>query len=217
MKIEVVKNILDANAVIAQKNKSLFDQHHVTVINIMSSPGAGKTSAILETARRLKDKMKIGVIEGDLASQVDAEKVKKEHLPVVQINTGNGCHLDANMVSHATQNLPLKDIDLLLIENIGNLVCPSAYILGEHKRVIISSVPEGDDKPLKYPIIFVDADAVIINKVDLKAYLKFDMDAFKKAVKNINPKISFFEVSCTTGAGLDEWCSWLTAASKRKS
>ncbi|HAV10201.1 MAG TPA: hydrogenase accessory protein HypB [Dehalococcoidia bacterium] len=217
MKIEVVKNILDANAVIAQKNKSLFDQHHVTVINIMSSPGAGKTSAILETARRLKDKMKIGVIEGDLASQVDAEKVKKEHLPVVQINTGSGCHLDANMISHAMQNLPLKDIDLLLIENIGNLVCPSAYILGEHKRVIISSVPEGDDKPLKYPIIFVDADAVIINKVDLKAYLKFDMDAFKKAVKNINPKISFFEVSCTTGAGLDEWCSWLTAASKRKS
>jgi hydrogenase nickel incorporation protein HypB len=217
MKIEVVKNILDANVVIAQKNKSLFDQHNVTVVNIMSSPGAGKTSMILETARRLKGKIKIGVIEGDLASQVDAEKVEREHIPVVQINTGNGCHLDANMISHAVQNLPLKDIDLLFIENIGNLVCPSEFALGEHKRVIISSLPEGDDKPLKYPVIFVDADAVIINKIDLKPYLKFDMDAFKKAVKNINPKISFFEVSCTTGAGFDQWCSWLIENSKRHS
>jgi len=214
MKIDVVKNILDANGVIAKENRGLFDRHHVTVINIMSSPGAGKTSTILETARRLKSKLKIGVIEGDLASQVDAEKVKKEHLPVVQINTGGGCHLDANMISHAAQSLPLKDIDLLFIENIGNLVCPSEYVLGEHKRVIISSVPEGDDKPLKYPVIFVDADAVIINKTDLNPYVNFNMCAFRKAVSDINPKISFFEISCATGAGFDAWCSWLIAGSK---
>jgi len=216
MKIEVVKNILDANSVVAEKNKHNFDRNKITVLNIMASPGAGKTSVILETARRLKSKRMIGVIEGDLASQVDAEKVKKERIPVVQINTGGGCHLDATMVSQAVSGFPIKDINLLFIENIGNLVCPSGYLLGEHKRVIISSTPEGDDKPLKYPVIFVDADAVIINKIDLKPYLKFNANSFKKAVKSINPKITFFELSCTTGEGFDDWCSWLMKNSRKR-
>jgi hydrogenase nickel incorporation protein HypB len=217
MKIEVVKNILDANEVIAQKNKAIFDQYNIAVINIMASPGAGKTSLILETVRRLRDKVKIGVIEGDLASQVDAEKVEREHVPVVQINTGNGCHLDANMISHALQSLPLNSINLLFIENIGNLVCPSNFALGEHKRVIISSLPEGDDKPLKYPVIFADASAVVINKVDLQPYLNFSLSSFRKSIQNINPGVLFFEVSCTIGTGFDPWCLWLLESVKKRS
>lgn len=211
MKVKVLRNILDANEAIAIKNKNFFDKHRVFSINLMSSPGAGKTSLILQTIRKLKDRINIAVIEGDIASRLDADKIKAEKISVVQINTGGGCSLDANMVSQALDNLPLPQIDLLLIENVGNLVCPAQFALGEHKRVVISSLPEGDDKPVKYPIIFTDADAVVINKIDLLPYLEFDLTAFRKSIENLNPKVKIFQVSCNTGVGIDDWCSWILA------
>jgi len=214
MRIKVLKNILEANEAIAAKNKNLFNKHKIFSINLMSSPGAGKTSLILQTIRKLKDKINIAVIEGDIASQVDANKIKVEKINVVQINTGGGCSLDANMISQALDNLPLSQVDLLLIENVGNLICPAQFSLGEHRRVIISSLPEGDDKPVKYPIIFTDADAVVINKIDLLPYLDFDLATFQKSIENLNPKVKIFRVSCNTGAGIDDWCSWVLAGLK---
>jgi hydrogenase nickel incorporation protein HypB len=209
MEIKVVKDILGANEQIAQKNRQLFDSNKVFVVNLMSSPGAGKTSLILQTIKRLKGKTRLGVIEGDVSSSLDAEAIGKEDVPVVQINTGGECHLDASMTSTALGNLPLRDIELLLIENVGNLICPAEFVLGEHRRVLISSIPEGDDKPFKYPLMFHEADAVLINKIDLLPHLKFDVDAFSKAIKGINQKVKIFPVSCTTGEGIDEWVSWL--------
>jgi len=211
-KIEIVQNILEANESIASQNQRLLDEYKVFAINIMSSPGAGKTSLILQTIARLKDKLRIGVVEGDFASTVDADKVKNEAAAVVQITTRNmseQCALIANMVSHALKCLPLVDIDLLLIENVGNLLCPAEFVLGEHKRVVISSLPEGDDKPIKYPVIFADADAVVINKLDLLPYVDFDIAAFEKAIKRLNPEVRILQVSCKTGAGIENWCSWL--------
>jgi len=209
MEIKVVKDILDANAQIAGRNRQLFDSNHVFAVNLMSSPGAGKTSLILETIKRLKGKARVGVVEGDISSSLDAEAIGKESVPVVQINTGGECHLDANMASSALGNLPLKDIELLLIENVGNLVCPAEFALGEHKKVLISSTPEGDDKPFKYPLMFHEADAVLINKIDLLPYVKFDVDAFSQTIKGINKKVEIFPISCTTGQGIDQWVSWL--------
>jgi hydrogenase nickel incorporation protein HypB len=209
MEIKVVKDILGANEQIAQKNRQLFDGNKVFVINLMASPGAGKTSLILETIKRLKGKTRVGVVEGDISSSLDAEAISKEGVPVVQINTGGECHLDANMTSTALASVPLKDIDLLLIENVGNLICPAEFALGENIKVLISSTPEGDDKPFKYPLMFHEADAVLINKIDLLPYLKFDVDAFSKAIKGINQKAAIFPISCTTGQGVDKWVSWL--------
>ena len=174
MEIKVLKDILSANEQIAEGNRQLLDSKGVFAVNLMSSPGAGKTSLILETIKRLKGKTRIGVIEGDVSSSLDAEVVGKEGVPVLQINTGGTCHLDANMLSGALSNLPLSDIELLLIENVGNLICPAGFALGEHKKVLISSIPEGDDKPFKYPLMFHKADVVLINKIDLLPYLKFD-------------------------------------------
>jgi len=211
-KIELVQNILEANESIAAQNKRLLDEHGVFAINIMASPGAGKTSLILQTIARLKGKLGIGVIEGDVASTLDAEKVKNEAVAVVQINTRNmpeSCSLIASMLDPALKKLPLEDIDLLLIENVGNLICPSEFVLGEHKRVVVSSLPEGDDKPIKYPMIFADADAVVINKADLLPYVDFDIAVFRRAIEGLNPKVKFFELSCKTGAGLENWCSWV--------
>jgi len=211
-KIELVQNILEANESIAAQNKRLLDEHGVFAINIMASPGAGKTSLILQTIARLKGKLRIGVIEGDVASTLDAEKVKNEAVGVVQINTRNmpeSCSLIASMLDPALKKLPLEDIDLLLIENVGNLICPSEFVLGEHKRVVVSSLPEGDDKPIKYPMIFADADAVVINKADLLPYVDFDIAVFRRAIEGLNPKVKFFELSCKTGAGLENWCSWV--------
>jgi len=211
-KIELVQNILEANESIAAQNKRLLDEHGVFAINIMSSPGAGKTSLILQTMARLKGKLWIGVIEGDVASTLDAEKVKNEAVGVVQISTRNmpeSCSLIASMIDAALKKLPLEDIDLLLIENVGNLICPSEFVLGEHKRVVVSSLPEGDDKPIKYPMIFADADAVVINKADLSPYVDFDIAAFQEAVKRLNSKVKLFELSCKTGAGIENWCSWV--------
>jgi hydrogenase nickel incorporation protein HypB len=211
-KIELVQNILEANESIAAQNKRLLDEHGVFAINIMASPGAGKTSLILQTIARLKGKLRIGVIEGDVASTLDAEKVRNEAVGVVQINTRNmpeSCSLIASVLDPALKKLPLEDIDLLLIENVGNLICPSEFVLGEHKRVVVSSLPEGDDKPIKYPMIFADADAVVINKADLLPYVDFDIAVFRRAIERLNSKVKIFELSCKTGAGLENWCSWV--------
>ena len=209
MEIKVLQNILNANDQIAEKNRQLLDDNQVFVINIMSSPGAGKTSLILETIRRLKGKIRVGVIEGDISSSVDAETVGKEGVAVIQINTGGGCHLDANMVQNALSNLPLKDIDLLIIENVGNLICPANFALGDHRRVIISSIPEGHDKPIKYPVMFHDADIVLLNKTDLIPYINFDLETFTQAVKGIKKELAIVQLSCTTGEGIDQWFAWL--------
>jgi len=211
-KIEVIQNVLEANETIASRNQQLLDKHKVSAINIMSAPGAGKTSLILQTLARLKDRLNIAVIEGDVASTVDAEKVQSEAKAVVQINTRNmpeSCSLMAAMIESALKDMPLNNIGLILIENIGNLVCPAEFTLGEHKRVVISSLPEGDDKPIKYPLIFIDADAVIINKMDLLPYVDFDIAAFRRSITGLNPKVEVFQVSCKTGEGIERWCSWI--------
>jgi hydrogenase nickel incorporation protein HypB len=209
MKIKVLKDILGANEQIAVRNRELLDKNNVFAVNLMSSPGAGKTSLILATIKELKQKPRIGVIEGDISSSLDAQMVGKEGVPVVQINTGGECHLDANMVSNALSNLPLPDIELLFIENVGNLICPASFSLGSHKKVVISSVPEGDDKPFKYPLMFNIADAVLINKIDLLPYLKFDVEAFSQAIKGINERVEIFPISCTTRQGIQQWVAWL--------
>jgi hydrogenase nickel incorporation protein HypB len=209
MEIKVVRDIMGANDQIAQKNRQLFDRNKVFVVNVMASPGAGKTSLILETIKRLKGKLKVGVVEGDISSSLDAEAIGKESVPVVQINTGGECHLDAGMTAGALDSLPLDKIELLLVENVGNLVCPAEFRIGEDIKILVASTPEGDDKPFKYPLMFHEADVVLINKIDLLPYLKFDVDAFSKAIKGINQKAKIFPLSCTTGEGVDEWVSWL--------
>jgi len=209
MEIKVVKDILDVNERLAQRNRKLFDDNNLFAMNLMSSPGAGKTSLILQTLKSLKSKVKIGVIEGDVSSSLDAETIGREGVPVVQINTAGGCHLDANMLSTALDSLPLKELKLLFIENVGNLICPAEFTLGEHRRVLISSLPEGDDKPFKYPLMFHTVDVVLINKIDLLPHLKFDIDAFSRTIKGMNQKVEIFPISCTTGQGISEWVSWL--------
>ena len=211
MEIKVLKDILGANEQLAKKNRQLLDSSGVFAVNLMSSPGAGKTSLILETIKRLKGKTRVGVIEGDVSSSLDAEAVGKEGVPVLQINTGGECHLDANMIQSALNNLPLRDIELLFIENVGNLICTAEFTLGTHKKVLVSSTPEGHDKPYKYPLMFHEVDAVLINKIDLLPYLNFDAEAFSQAVKGINEKVEIFQASCVTGQGIQEWVSWLLA------
>ena len=211
-RIEVIQNVLEANDTIANRNRQLLDKHRIFVINIMSAPGAGKTSLILQTLARLKGKLNIAVIEGDVASTVDAEKVQSKAKVVVQINTRNmpeSCSLMAAMIESALKDMPLDDIGLILIENVGNLICPAEFTLGEHRRVVISSLPEGDDKPIKYPLIFVDADAVIINKMDLLPHVDFDIAAFRRSITGLNPKVEVFQLSCKTGEGVERWCSWI--------
>ena len=211
-KIEVIQNVLEANDTIASRNQQLLDKHKVFAINIMSAPGAGKTSLILQTLTRLKGKLNIAVIEGDVASTVDAEKVQGKAKAVVQINTRNmpeSCSLMAAMIESALKDIPLDDIGLILIENVGNLICPAEFTLGEHRRVVISSLPEGDDKPIKYPLIFVDADAVIISKMDLLPHVDFDIAAFRRSITGLNPKVEVFQLSSKTGEGVERWCSWI--------
>ena len=216
MEIKVLKDILGANEQIAERNRQLLDSKNVFAVNLMSSPGAGKTSLILETIKRLKGKTMIGVIEGDVSSSLDAEVIGKEGIPVVQINTGGECHLDANMTCSALSNVPLQDIELLLIENVGNLICTAEFALGEHIKILISSTPEGDDKPFKYPLMFHTVDVVLINKIDLLPYLRFDTDAYSRAIKGINEKVEIFQISCATGQGLEQWVSWLVSQMSRR-
>ena len=209
--IPVVEKILSANDRIAAENRRLLTERGILAVNIMASPGAGKTSLILRTIEALRGRVRVGVIEGDLASRVDADKVAAAGAPVVQINTGGGCHLDAPQVQSALAQLPLGEIDLLFIENVGNLVCPSGWDLGEHRKIMIAHVPEGHDKPIKYPNMFVVVDALVLNKIDLMPYLDFDAAAFRQAVRALNAEAPLFEVSCKTGEGLDAWVEWLLA------
>lgn len=209
MKIKVTTRILDANDRIAEENKKLFKQAGVYVINLMSSPGAGKTSLLERTIQAIKDRVRVGVIEGDITGTKDAERIQSLGVPVVQINTEGACHLDANMIAEAVKDLPLKELDLLFIENVGNLVCPAEFKVGEDIKVMILSLTEGDDKPLKYPLMFQESSVLIINKIDLKDFLDVSIDKIKKDAQSLNPKIKIFEVSCKTGQGIGEWTNWL--------
>jgi len=211
MKIPILENILSANDRLAAENQKLLAKKGILAVNIMSSPGAGKTSLILRTIEALGEEVRIGVVEGDVASRVDADTIEGLGVPVVQINTGGTCHLDANMVRGSLDQLPLDHIELLLIENVGNLICPTDFALGEAVKVMIPSIPEGDDKPYKYPAMFAAVDAIIVNKVDLLPYLDFDLAAFRKLVTGLNPDVQVFEVSCKTGEGIDGWADWLSA------
>jgi hydrogenase nickel incorporation protein HypB len=213
VKVSVVEGILSANDEIARQNRQLLDRHGVCVMNLMASPGSGKTSLILRTIDALRDRVRIGVVEGDIASTIDADRVAAKGVPVVQINTGGQCHLDAPMLQRALAQLPLADLDLLVIENVGNLVCPVDFKLGENLNVMIASAPEGDDKPYKYPAIFIAVDAVIINKVDLLPYVRFDVAGFRQLLKGMNPDVRVFELSCETGQGIEDWAEWVAEQS----
>jgi len=205
----IVEEILSANDRIAAENRRLLDERGIVAVNVMASPGAGKTSVILRTIEALRGRLRIGVIEGDLASRIDADKVAETGAPVVQINTGGGCHLDAPQIQGALAQLPLAELDLLFIENVGNLVCPSGWDLGEHLRLVVASVPEGHDKPIKYPGIFVGADVLLLNKTDLAPYLDFETETFRTALRALNAEAPLFEMSCKTGGGLEAWVEWL--------
>ena len=207
--ISVQKRILSANDEVAADNRAVFEAHKILAINIMASPGAGKTSVILATADRLPEGIRPAVVEGDLASSIDTEKVLAAGIPAVQINTGGNCHLDAPMIRSALPGLPLDRIDVLFIENVGNLVCPAEFDLGAALAVVVASVPEGHDKPYKYPGMFAAGDAVLLNKADLAGYFDFDLDYFRRGVAMVNSDAPVFVVSCRTGAGLDEWIAWL--------
>ena len=209
MQIKVLKDIMAANTQNAGANQALLDANDILGVNIMASPGAGKTTFILATIDSLGQDARVGVIEGDIASSIDAEKVAQKGVPVVQINTGGGCHLDAGQVAAGVDNLPLDEIDILFIENVGNLVCPSEFKLGEHLRVVLLSVPEGDDKPFKYPGMFASADVVIITKTDILPYFDFDLGKFKSAVSGLKSNVGVFPLSARTGQGFSDWTDFL--------
>jgi hydrogenase nickel incorporation protein HypB len=216
--IQVLQNILGANERMAAANRAKLEAAGVFAMNLMASPGAGKTSLILRTIEALRDRLRIAVVEGDIASTIDADRIGRQGVTALQINTGGACHLDANMLSRALEALPLPDIDLLIVENVGNLVCPASFDLGESCRVMISSVAEGDDKPHKYPLMFSDVEAVIVNKIDMLSLSDFDRDAFHQVVSGLNPRAAIIEVSCRTGEGVSVWTNWLAqriAAGKR--
>lgn len=215
MEISVVKNILEANQRIAEENRLHFSQNRVLVINLMSSPGAGKTSLLEKTIHSLKNDFRVGVVEGDIQSTYDAERIGQTGAPVVQINTGGACHLDSNMVQESLKGLDLGSLDLLFIENVGNLVCPAEFNLGENFKAMILSVAEGDDKPLKYPLMFHESKVLIINKIDLLPYCECNPDLIEERARKINPNLSTFRVSCRTKEGLDRWVAWLKEEIRR--
>jgi hydrogenase nickel incorporation protein HypB len=217
--VKVMEDVLDANGTIAAANRADFDRNGVTAVNLMSAPGAGKTTLLERSLRRL-DGVRVGVLEGDVASTLDADRIAHLHVPVVQIDTdpsfGGECHLDANMVRSAIPSLPLADLDLLVIENVGNLVCPAEFLVGEHHRVMISSVAEGEDKPLKYPLMFRACELVVINKLDLLPHLDFDLDRYLANLDLVHPEVEKLLVSAKTGEGIEAWCDWLTRAANRE-
>ncbi len=214
-RIDLKQSILQKNDEIAARLRARFAEHHVFVLDLLASPGSGKTSIILATIDALRDEFNIAVIEGDIASSVDAEKIKAQGTAAVQINTGGACHLESAMIERAIDVLDLDWLDLIIIENVGNLVCPTDFDLGENAKVMILSVPEGHDKPLKYPGVFQVSQAVILNKVDTLPVFNFDKDAFIGSVRNLNPKVPIFEISATKGLGVDLWATWLAEQVRR--
>ena len=209
-RVQVVEKILSANDALAEQNRARLDRAGVFAINLMASPGAGKTTLILSTIKALAPRLRIGVVEGDTAPvTIDADKVTAAGMPAVQINTGGDCHLDAVMFGNALPQLPLEELDLVIVENVGNLICPAAFKLGTHANVLIASIPEGDDKPYKYPNIYRDLDVLVISKIDLRPYVRFDMDYFRRGVEMLNPGLVTFPLSCQSGEGVQPWLDWL--------
>ena len=207
--ITIERKVLEKNDEVACQNRDMFSERGLFVINVVSSPGSGKTSLLERTLEQLKDKIKIAVIEGDVQTDFDAKRVERYNVPVVQIVTNGGCHLEAKLVKDALDSMDLNDVKILVIENVGNLVCPAGYDLGENMKVVIVSTTEGDDKPLKYPKMFRNASILIINKIDLLPYVDCNIEDLKNNALQINPSLKIFETSCTTGAGISEWCQWL--------
>ncbi len=209
----VMEGVLDANDALAQANRAQFDAAGTYVVNMMSSPGAGKTALLERTLERMHSKLRLGVLEGDVQTTLDADRLARFHVPLVQVNTdpgfGGECHLDANMVRLGLSELPLNDVDVLVIENVGNLVCPAEFKVGEDARVMVYSVTEGEEKPLKYPLMFRSAELVLVNKVDLLEHLDFDLERFLGNLDAVNPGVERILTSARTGQGVDEWCSWL--------
>ncbi|MFH1808107.1 MAG: hydrogenase nickel incorporation protein HypB [Pseudomonadota bacterium] len=211
VKVPVVRNILEASDRIADENAALFAHHGVRVLNLMGAPGAGKTSLLVETARRWQRAPRWAVIEGDVQSSVDAERLQAAGVQAVQINTGGACHLDGNMVRAALPHLDLDALDLLIVENVGNLVCPAEFRVGEAHKVMVASVTEGDDKPLKYPLMFREASVLVLNKTDLSPHVDFDQDAYLARVQDIHPGMRMLPLSCRTALGFEAWIAWLDA------
>ena len=209
MQIDMKQPILDKNDKLALSNRALFAQKKVFVLDLLASPGSGKTSTILATIEALRDEFNIAVIEGDIASSVDSEKIKAQGIAAVQINTGGACHLESDMIRRAVDVLDLDNLDLIIVENVGNLVCPVDFDLGENMKAMILSVPEGDDKPLKYPGVFQAAEVIVLNKIDTLSVFNFDLPLFTEHVKNLNPLAPIFSISATSGEGVDAWAEWL--------
>ncbi len=208
--ITIERKVLEKNDEVARQNRELLAGHHIVCLNLVSSPGAGKTSLLERTLEAMKD-MKVRVIEGDVQTDLDAQRIARYHVPVVQIVTQGACHLEAKLVQDALSQLPLADTELLVIENVGNLVCPASFDLGEAMKVVLLSTTEGDDKPLKYPAMFRNASVLVINKLDLLPYVDCDLAALRRNALAINPKLRVFELSCRSGEGMPEWCAWLRA------
>jgi hydrogenase nickel incorporation protein HypB len=216
MKISVVKNILEANERIARENRAIFDEKNLLVFNLMSSPGAGKTSLLENTIDAIKEDLRIGVIEGDIQSSQDAERIASKGIPVVQINTGGACHLDGNMIRDTFNGFDFDSLDLLVVENVGNLVCPAEFKVGEDFKAMILSVTEGEDKPTKYPLMFRESKVLLINKIDLLPYVDCSVEKIRSEALKVNPHLTLFEISCKTGEGLDDWYNWLKQEVERR-
>jgi hydrogenase nickel incorporation protein HypB len=209
VRVPVVEQILSANDQLAAGNRKQLDAAGIFALNVMASPGAGKTSLITRTVEALRNEFRIGAVDGDIATTLDADRIAALGIPAVQINTGGACHLDAPMLQSALPQLPLTELDLLIIENVGNLVCPATFKLGVHRSVLIASVPEGDDKPYKYPVMYRGVDALVLNKIDVLEAFDFDVDYFRQGVEPLNPGLAFFPLSCKTGQGMEQWLAWL--------
>ncbi|MGD8966093.1 MAG: hydrogenase nickel incorporation protein HypB [Anaerolineae bacterium] len=208
-RVSVVEDILSANDRLAASNRERLDAAGVFAINLMASPGAGKTSLITRTVEALRDELSIGAVDGDIATTLDADRIAELGIPAVQVNTGGTCHLDAVMLQQALPRLPLEGLELLIVENVGNLVCPASFDLGVHRNILIASVPEGDDKPYKYPVMYRGVDVVLLNKIDVLDAFDFDMDYFRRGVEALNPGLTFLPLSCKTGEGVAKWLTWL--------
>jgi hydrogenase nickel incorporation protein HypB len=216
MKINVMTDILEANDRIAADNMEIFKKHRNLALNLISSPGAGKTTMLEKTAELLKGELRLGVVAGDIETTRDSERLRKYKLPVVQLTTGSACHLDANMVASALPHLDLSKVDILVVENVGNLVCPAEFKVGEDYKVVMLSVTEGDEKPLKYPLIFCESALLLINKIDLLKYTNFNLKEAKANARRVNPDLDIIDISCTTGEGIPDWISWLNQRYQKK-